>query len=92
MEQVVGQEQFRLVVDPLEQERHGRVQGIALGDEQQPVKLGLLVAVELQVDDRSVCQARQIDMLGVFEDLGRRLVLRDGSRPGSRGRGSRAVP
>ena len=75
VEQVVGQEQFRLVVDPLEQERHGRVQGVALGDQQQPVKLGLLVPVELQVDHPLPVQARQFDMLGVFEDFRRRLAF-----------------
>ena len=75
MQQIVGQDQFRFVVDPLEQERHGRVQGVALGDEQQPVKLGLLVAGELQVDDRFLLQPRQIDMLGVFENFRRRLAF-----------------
>ena len=69
MQQVVGQQQFGLVVDPLEQKRHGRVQGVALGDEQHAVQLGFLGAVELEVDDLVLVEARQIDMLGVFEDL-----------------------
>ena len=51
------------------------MQGVALGDEQQPVKLGLLVPVQLQVDDRLLLQPRQFDMLGVFEDFRRRLAF-----------------
>ena len=78
MEQVVGQEQLRLVVDPLEQEGHGRVQGIALGDQKHPVKFVLLGAIELQVDDLLLVEAGQIDMLGVFENLGMWRCLRDG--------------
>ena len=75
MQQVVGQQQFRLVVDLLEEERHRRVQGVALSGQQQPVKLPLLIPGQLQVDDRLFLQPRQVDMLGVFEDFGRRLAF-----------------
>ena len=92
VQQAVGQDQFRLVVDPLEQERHGVVQGVALSDEQQPVKFGLLRPLDLQVDDPLPVQARQFDLFGVFEDFRRRLAFGVAQAPGSRGPGSRAVP
>ena len=47
------------------------MQGVALGDQQHPVKLGLLGAVELEFDDLVAVQARQVDMVGMLHDLGR---------------------
>jgi hypothetical protein len=43
-EQVVGHEQFGVVIDALEQERHGLVPEVAGGHHQQPVGLALRVA------------------------------------------------
>ncbi len=69
-----GSEQFRLVVDRLEQKRHRPVQGIALGQQQQPVEFLFLRAVELEFDHLLLVQAGQIDVLGMFDDLGRAVV------------------
>ena len=71
VQQVVRQQEFRLVVNPLEQKRHRRVQGVTLRGEQQPVQLGLLVPGQLEVDNRFAFQARQFDMLGMLQDFGR---------------------
>ena len=58
-----------VVGDLLKQEGHGLVEGIALADEEQAVKLGLPRTVELQIDDLVGVQPRQRDVLGVFEDF-----------------------
>ena len=69
LEQVVGQQQLGLVVDGLEQERHGLVQGVALGQQQVAVEFLVFGAVELEFDDLVLVEARQIDVLGVFDDF-----------------------
>ena len=51
LEQVVRQQQLGLVVHALEQEGHGLVQGVALGQQQVPVQLLVAGAVHLQLDD-----------------------------------------
>ena len=81
VEQIIGQEQFGLVVNRLEQERHRPAQGVALGNQQQPVEFGLLVAVELEFDHLRLVEARQLDMFGMFHDLGQRLALRVAEHP-----------
>ena len=48
-QQVVGQQQFGFVVDPLEQEGHGVRQRIALGNEQTAVEFAVLVAGQLEL-------------------------------------------
>ena len=73
VEQVVGQEEFCFVADPLKEKRHRRMQGVALSEQQHPVKLGFFVAFQFQVDDLVLVQPRQFDMFGVFEDLRDRL-------------------
>ena len=69
VEQVVGQQQFGLVVDLLEEKRHRLVQGIALSHEQQPVKLLVLVASQLQIDDLRHVSPGSSTSLGMFQDL-----------------------
>ena len=44
MKQVVRQKQFGLAVDFIEQKRHGAVQGIALGDDQETIEIIVLMA------------------------------------------------
>ena len=93
VQQIVRENKLRLVVDPLEQERHGRVKGVALSEEQHPVKLRFLVAIEFEVDDLVFAQARQIDVFGKFENLRDRLRwIGMAQVPGSRVRDSRGVP
>ena len=69
-QQVVGQQQFGVVVDALEQKRHGRAQRIALGDEQQPVQLAVAVAGELHVQHLRCVQAGQAASLGQIGGVG----------------------
>ena len=69
MEEVVGQEEFGFVGDLLEQEWHGLVKRIALGDEEQAVKLGLPRTVKLEFDDLLRVQPRQRDVFSVFKEF-----------------------
>ena len=69
------QQQFRLVVNLPEQERHRRMEGVALCREEQAIKLDLLVPGQLEVDDHIFLESRQCNMLGMFQDFGRRLAF-----------------
>ena len=59
----------------LEEEGHGRAEGVALGNELPPVEVGLLAPGQLEVDDRLLLEARQVDILRALEDLGGGLAL-----------------
>ena len=58
VEQIVGKEQFGLVVNRLEEEWHRLVEGVALSRKQQPVQLGFFVAIEFEVDHCFALQSR----------------------------------
>ena len=76
VQEVVGQEQLGFVADPLEQERHRLVKSVALGDEEEAVKFGVLVAGELEVDDDVLLEPGQIDEMRLLQNFRRRLAGR----------------
>ncbi len=57
------------------------MQRVALGGEQQAIKLAFPVAFELQIDGAVLPEARQVDVFGVLEDLRRLLTVRMGQNP-----------
>ena len=59
----------------LEEKGHRLVEGVALGQEQQPVELFVLGAVELELDGLVAVEARQVDIGGMVEDLGPALAF-----------------
>ena len=76
LQQAVRQQQLGLVVHRLEQEGHRLVQGAALGEQQVPVQLLVAGAVHLQRDDPLAVQPRQLDVLGLLQDLRHRTIRR----------------
>ena len=69
MQQVDRKNQFGLIADALEEKRHGLVQGIALGCQEQAVKFFVPGAVELQLHDFLAVEVRQVDFGSVIEDF-----------------------
>ena len=70
MEQVCGQQQLGLIPNALKEKRHGLVQGVALGLEEQPVEFFVFAAVKLQFHGLLPAKARQIDIGSVLQDFG----------------------
>ena len=73
-QQVVGQQQLGIVVDALKQKRHGARQLVALGHQQQLVKLVVLVAGQLQGLHLGGLQTGQIHVGGMAQQLGQAAI------------------
>ena len=70
MQQVGGQQQLGLMPDALKQKGHRLVQGVALSQQQQPVELFILGAVELHLHRLLPIETREVDVGRMVEDLG----------------------
>ena len=69
MQQIDRKKQFGLIADALEEKRHGLVQRVALGCQEQAVEFLITAAVELQLHDFLAVKVRQIDFGSVVEDF-----------------------
>ena len=81
MQKVGRQQQLISPADGFEEEGHGLMQRVALGQEKEPVELLVLGAIQLQLYHFGAVEAWKIDLGSMVEDFGMRLPFRMAQDP-----------